>query len=375
MAAEAHSLLFQLVNVGVAHVDHHTGYFVRANKAFCTMIGYSEAELQSLTPHELTHSDDKERDAAIFNAMKGGEQGGAGFTRCLHKDGQVVWLELRATAFQDDTGNGYNLVVINDVTERRRARDERERLLAQLEKLNETLEQRVEARTKELRRSEQRFVQAFQVGPVAACMTTFGRETFLEVNDAFLSLTGYERGEVVGRHIFELGMWSSREDQAKLAAAQQDGQGFRNLELGLRTKVGAIKHILISAEVIDMGDQYGYLRMFYDITKRKETEEQMHRAIQEVMTDTGWFSHKIMERLANIRSDGTQKREIVDLSQRERQVLERMAGGIDNNAIAADLGIAVQTVRNYVSTVYDKLGVHSRGEAIIWARERGITGP
>ena len=109
MTAEAHSVLFQLVNVGVAQVDHHTGCFVRVNRAFCDMIGYSEAELQSLTPHELTHPDDKERDAAIFNAMKGGEPGGTSITRCLHKDGRVVWLELHVTAFQDDTGQGYNL--------------------------------------------------------------------------------------------------------------------------------------------------------------------------------------------------------------------------------------------------------------------------
>jgi PAS domain S-box-containing protein len=205
-------------------------------------------------------------------------------------------------------------------------------------------------------------------------MTTLGRETFVEVNDAFLTLTGYSRDEVVGKTSRELSMWSSPEDQKKLGEAQRDERGFRNLELELRTKEGEVKAILISAEVIRLDGDDGYLKMFYDITERKETEEQMHTAIQEVMTDTGWFSHKLMERLANVRSGGTPKREVVDLSQRERQVLERMAVGMSNDAIAAELGIAVHTVRNYISNVYDKLGVHTRGEAIIWARERGIVG-
>ena len=53
-------------------------------------------------------------------------------------------------------------------------------------------------------------------------------------------------------------------------------------------------------------------------------------------------------------------------------MLELLAQGKGNDAIASELGIATQTVRNYISTLYDKLGVHSRAEAIVWARERGI---
>lgn len=41
-----------------------------------------------------------------------------------------------------------------------------------------------------------------------------------------------------------------------------------------------------------------------------------------------------------------------------------------NDAIGQELGLVSQTVRNY----NDKLGVHSRAEAIVWARERGIVG-
>lgn len=45
-----------------------------------------------------------------------------------------------------------------------------------------------------------------------------------------------------------------------------------------------------------------------------------------------------------------------------------------NNAIAHELGLATQPVRNYISNLYDKLGVHTRAEAVVWARERGIVG-
>ena len=49
-----------------------------------------------------------------------------------------------------------------------------------------------------------------------------------------------------------------------------------------------------------------------------------------------------------------------------------MAKGYNNAVIAAELGLAEQTVRNYIINLHEKLGVHSRVEAVVWARERGL---
>lgn len=242
-----------------------------------------------------------------------------------------------------------------------------------LKDFNATLEQRVEKRTNALKHSEQRFSQAFHVAPIAACMMTLSREIFVEVNEAFLQLTGYTREEVEGRSSRELSMWSSPEDRQKLGEVQRGEQGFHDLELRVRTKDGRLLDILVSGAVIQLNGHRGYLRMFYDITQRKQTEEEMNRAIQDVMSDTSWFSHKVMERLTQIRSGGTRTAPLVELSQRERQVLERVARGLTNDDIAAELGLAAQTVRNYISTIYEKINVHSRAGAVVWARERGIT--
>nr|BFD41500.1 hypothetical protein FFPRI1PSEUD_29990 [Pseudomonas sp. FFPRI_1] len=61
-----------------------------------------------------------------------------------------------------------------------------------------------------------------------------------------------------------------------------------------------------------------------------------------------------------------------DLSARERQVLGLIYQGLADKEIAAQLKLAPNTVRNHVATLYSKLDVHSRGEAIVWARERGL---
>ncbi len=62
------------------------------------------------------------------------------------------------------------------------------------------------------------------------------------------------------------------------------------------------------------------------------------------------------------------------LSARERQVLTLMAEGLGNAEIAERLQISEKTVRNHASNIFDKLGVWSRAQAIVFARDRGYNG-
>jgi pimeloyl-ACP methyl ester carboxylesterase/DNA-binding CsgD family transcriptional regulator len=62
------------------------------------------------------------------------------------------------------------------------------------------------------------------------------------------------------------------------------------------------------------------------------------------------------------------------LTARETEILERMAQGLDNSQIAAHLALSEKTVRNYISQIFDKLGVENRGQAIVLARDSGLGG-
>jgi pimeloyl-ACP methyl ester carboxylesterase len=63
------------------------------------------------------------------------------------------------------------------------------------------------------------------------------------------------------------------------------------------------------------------------------------------------------------------------LSTRERQVLALMGEGLSNTDIAGRLHISEKTVRNHASNIFDKLGVWSRSQAIVFARNRGFLAP
>ncbi|HET6853895.1 MAG TPA: alpha/beta fold hydrolase [Pyrinomonadaceae bacterium] len=62
------------------------------------------------------------------------------------------------------------------------------------------------------------------------------------------------------------------------------------------------------------------------------------------------------------------------LSPREREVLRLITQGLGNAQIAEQLSISEKTVRNHVSNVFDKLGVWTRAQAIVFAIERGFRG-
>jgi pimeloyl-ACP methyl ester carboxylesterase/DNA-binding CsgD family transcriptional regulator len=69
---------------------------------------------------------------------------------------------------------------------------------------------------------------------------------------------------------------------------------------------------------------------------------------------------------------GPKTSSLYDLTTREHQVLELVAQGLDNDTIGSRLGISAKTVRNQVSIIFSKLGVNTRAQAIVHAREVGF---
>jgi DNA-binding CsgD family transcriptional regulator len=60
------------------------------------------------------------------------------------------------------------------------------------------------------------------------------------------------------------------------------------------------------------------------------------------------------------------------LTAREREILDLVASGANNQEIAGKLFISEKTVRNHLTAIFDKIGVSSRSQAIVFARDRGL---
>ena len=164
----------------------------------------------------------------------------------------------------------------------------------------------------------------------------------------------------------------ARQSREKIAAASDDGGAFRDLALKVRTKDGVVLEINVSGGKIELDNQQVLLSMFTDTTANLRSQEELMRAIAEVMSDTAWFGRSVVDRLAKVRAGSYLPRGAVELTKREEEVLSRMAKGLSNDEICAEFGIAHKTVSNHVTNIYQKLGVNSRSNAVIWAREHGF---
>ena len=82
----------------------------------------------------------------------------------------------------------------------------------------------------------------------------------------------------------------------------------------------------------------------------------------------GLLARQRLRRQREVRRAGVSAR----LTPREAEILQLVARGLDNRVIADQLAISVATVRVHVQNVIEKLGAHSRLEAVIRANEFGL---
>ncbi len=226
-----------------------------------------------------------------------------------------------------------------------------------------------------LRQSEERFAKSFRLTPVPTLVCRAEDQCLLDVNEAFLTITGYSAQELLGKTVDEIGVIDDQQACSRLFAQLQKNGSVEGHDLKIRSKQAGLIDCVVSADTVSIHDSACYLLVLMNITERKRTELELVAAIEEVMQDASWFSQTLIEKLANVksvRSATPSSVSFTDLTARERDVLRLICEGLADKEVAARLGLAPNTVRNHVATVYSKLDVHSRSEAIVWARERGL---
>jgi len=102
---------------------------------------------------------------------------------------------------------------------------------------------------------------------------------------------------------------------------------------------------------------------------KDEAPENLLQAVRAIGQGAAWFSQSVAHKLMSLHDP---QNDLPNLTARERQILTQIALGHDNQTIASELSLAEQTVRNYASSIYEKIGVSSRVEAVVWARDRGV---
>ena len=174
--------------------------------------------------------------------------------------GRPKWWDTVITPIRGPRGNVERLLAVSrDVTAQKRA---------------------LEA----VRESEERFAKAFNANPQPMSLTTLEEGRYLDVNESFLSMSGYRREEVIGHTSTELRIFERPADRLSLTTPLAKRSSVRNLETKFRTKSGKFRVLLSSAELLDLGGQKCILVASSDITERKSLEEELRLSEREFST-------------------------------------------------------------------------------------------
>lgn len=220
------------------------GKVIDTNTAASRILGYSREELQNMTVLEAHPADRRTEAQAIFSEMLTGKRAECPLP-LAQKNGQLVPVETRIWF-----GRWHGEDCVFGISK------------------NLTVEME----------AKQRFERLFRNNPAPMAVSSMPERNFIDVNDAFLSVTGYAREEVLGRTSQELYLFPDAALQNEIAAELHAHGSISNYEIQLQCKGGSLRYGIFSGEVIfSQGREY-FLTVMIDITERKRAED----ALQEL---------------------------------------------------------------------------------------------
>ena len=173
--------------------------------------------------------------------------------RLVKPDGALFWAQLAGTAAQGVDGGAACRMVITDISERKHAEND-------------------------LRESEEKFFTAFQTSPYAITITGAKDGEFIEINDAFMTMTGFTREEAHADSSIGLKLWMNIEDRDRVVNDLRAGLTVVGYEYQFRIKGDKTFMGSFSARTIRLGDKQCILSSIEDITDRKRAEEALKEA-------------------------------------------------------------------------------------------------
>lgn len=192
-----------------------------------------------------------------------------------------------------------------------------------------------------------------------------GTDRIIYWNDSATDILGYEPGEVIGQRCFEVLKGLGERGtvvcgpECTMKACAFRGEKVHNFNLLTAHRDGHTAWLNMStmcATDFD-GRRMVVVHMFRDIDR-----------LQRASDLVGEFLIRASEVSAPVTAP-TKAITGGDLTTREREVLALLGEGLSSKQIAARLTITEATARNHIQNILSKLGVHSRLEAALYARE------
>jgi PAS domain S-box-containing protein len=277
---EYHALLLNNVNDAIIGTDpdFRITYW---NKGAQHMYGYTEAEALGMETIKITRPNYAPgQRKEIINILKHKKTFKV-IISTRHRNGTEVITDVNSTQIIDEAGNtsGY-VIVYRDITQLKNAEEHKKLMLENEQQLTEELQvaneelvnqsNELNKTNKALRVSEEKFSKAFHDNSVAMTLTDeLGK--YIDVNESFLNLTGYNREELIGHTSADLGITDAEKHKIALMDFKEKNS-IKDIEFEIQTKSGERHNIIGGTELIEIEGNVRLISFIYDITERKERE-------------------------------------------------------------------------------------------------------
>lgn len=127
----------------------------------------------------------------------------------------------------------------------------------------------------ELLDNNERFESVFNSTPDGMIIARFPDFVISDVNSGFLSISGFDRGDLIGKTCKDVRAWSATEGIEHFIGRSIAEQCRRDLDMTLQTKQGSIIDVMVSIKVIKFNGTDHMLIVVRDISARKKTERSL----------------------------------------------------------------------------------------------------
>ena len=128
-----------------------------------------------------------------------------------------------------------------------------------------------------LRQSEEKYSKAFLTSPYAITINRIHDGKFLEVNEAFESITGYSKAEALNNSSIASRIWPNEQDRKGMVKDLLEGRHVLSREYKMKKKNGETVHALFSAQIIRLNNENLILSSTSDITEKKLMEAERNK--------------------------------------------------------------------------------------------------
>lgn len=241
---------------GVFVVDPGSGRIAMANAAVGELFGIDPQELVGEPARRLLRSDE---DYQRFGRRVEDTVGAARSLRTeitfQRADGEAFVAKVTTTVIDLEAPTTAVLCVLRDVSDLERAQTETEQ-------------------------ERDRFLQLFRVSPVAMALSDLETSTFVEVNDRWCEVTGFERTEMIGHSTLDLGLWNDPDARDRLRAVLASDGRADNVRARIRRRDGSTRIVFGSILLIELGGRQLWFSTVHDVTEQARLEEERARMLE-----------------------------------------------------------------------------------------------